>query len=121
MANRISDFSGLSVSTLICGIVSDLQALFQQELALAKREVADEIVHGKKAAIIAGYRDRSRCHRRASSVFYVCAPPAVGFSRIPSALGLFRNRRSCDGTCWKRDHSRREEASWLSPSARTND
>jgi hypothetical protein len=51
MDNRISDISDLSVSTLVGGIVTDAQALLKQELALLKREVADEVAKAKQAAI----------------------------------------------------------------------
>jgi hypothetical protein len=54
MDNRISDISELSVSTLVGGIVNDAQALLKQELALAKREVADEVAKAKQAAISLG-------------------------------------------------------------------
>lgn len=51
MDNRIAEASGLSVSTLVGDIVTDAQNLLKQELALAKREITEEIDKAKEAAI----------------------------------------------------------------------
>jgi hypothetical protein len=43
-----------TMMALVGGIVNDVQALLKQELALAKREVTDELNKAKKAAIFLG-------------------------------------------------------------------
>jgi hypothetical protein len=47
--NRI-DSPPASVSSLVGGIISDAQQLIRQEVALAKREVQDEVTKAKTAA-----------------------------------------------------------------------
>jgi Putative Actinobacterial Holin-X, holin superfamily III len=51
MANVLPDAPASSMASLASGIIADAQSLFKQELALAKREVANELVKAKGAAI----------------------------------------------------------------------
>lgn len=44
-----------SVSALVGGIINDAQQLIRQEVALAKREMKDELAKAKTAAISAGF------------------------------------------------------------------
>jgi hypothetical protein len=51
MANVLQDAPESSIASLAGGIIADAQTLFKQELALAKREIADELIKAKEAAI----------------------------------------------------------------------
>lgn len=52
MAHDLSDAPEPSMASLVGGIVHDVQALLKQELALAKREVTDELNKAKEVAIL---------------------------------------------------------------------
>jgi len=54
MNDRLREYGESGVATLLGGIVGDAQALLKQELALAKREVAEEINKAKEAAVSFG-------------------------------------------------------------------
>jgi hypothetical protein len=54
MVHDLSDTPEPSMASLAGGIVHDAQALIQQELALAKREVTEELIKAKEAAISLG-------------------------------------------------------------------
>ncbi len=54
MANDLRTAPEPSMASLVSGIVSDAQDLFKQELALAKREMADELRKTRDAAISFG-------------------------------------------------------------------
>jgi hypothetical protein len=51
MASFLPDAPESSMASLASGIVTDAQALFKQELALAKREFADALHKAEQAAI----------------------------------------------------------------------
>jgi uncharacterized membrane protein YbhN (UPF0104 family) len=51
MANVLPDAPESSMASLAGGIVTDAQTLFKQELALARRELADALHRAKEAAI----------------------------------------------------------------------
>ena len=54
MAYDLPDAPEPSMASLLGGIVNDAQALIKQELALAKREVTDDLNKAKQAAISLG-------------------------------------------------------------------
>lgn len=54
MTNEVLDAPEPSMASLAGGIVNDAQTLIKQELALAKREVADELIKGKTALMTLG-------------------------------------------------------------------
>jgi hypothetical protein len=51
MAHDLAEASEPSMASLVGGIINDAQALIKQELALAKREVTDELNKAKDAVI----------------------------------------------------------------------
>ena len=82
----ISDAPEPSMASLVGGIVNDAQALIKQELALAKREVTDELNKAKEAAHRPGYRHR-HCRRRRSA-------PGL-HAGLPVCTGRHRNACPC--------------------------
>jgi hypothetical protein len=54
MANDLLSATEPSMASLVGGIVHDAQTLIQQEMALAKREVTDELHKARDAAIALG-------------------------------------------------------------------
>jgi hypothetical protein len=54
MAYDLPDASEPSMASLVGGIVHDVQALMKQELALAKREVTEELNKAKEVVILLG-------------------------------------------------------------------
>lgn len=49
--NRLESSSPASMSSLVGGIINDAQQLIRQEIALARREVQDEVAKAKTAAV----------------------------------------------------------------------
>jgi len=54
MATTLNRNSEPSLASLVSGIVNDAQALIQQEMALARRELADELNKAKQATLSLG-------------------------------------------------------------------
>ena len=54
MANDLRGATEPSMASLVGGIVNDAQTLIKQEMALAKREVSDELHKARDAAIALG-------------------------------------------------------------------
>lgn len=54
MVHDLADAADPTMASLVGGIVNDAQTLVKQELALAKREVTDEIHKAKQAAVPLG-------------------------------------------------------------------
>jgi uncharacterized membrane protein YqjE len=54
MATTLTRNSEPSLASLVSGIVSDAQALIKQEMALARRELADELNKAKQATLSLG-------------------------------------------------------------------
>jgi hypothetical protein len=54
MANDLQGATEPSMASLVGGIVNDAQTLIKQEMALAKREVTDELHKARDAAIALG-------------------------------------------------------------------
>ena len=54
MATTLNRNSEPSLASLVSGIVNDAQALIKQEVALARRELADELTKAKQATLSLG-------------------------------------------------------------------
>jgi hypothetical protein len=54
MASDLHNTSEASLTALVTGIINDAQELLKQEIALARREIADEINKSKQAAVSLG-------------------------------------------------------------------
>lgn len=92
MANDVHTGPDSSLTSLVAGIIKDVQELLKQQLSLFREEVKDDVRKTKEAAI-------SLCrHRDPRAQWYLSVPDAglpaqLGFSCCPPGMDLLRDHR----------------------------